>query len=315
MVSRMVTRLRGQVRTDVRACAGSAGRGQSWARRGRGAAGRRAATSRGRGDASCRPSRSAGGRWLDQVDGRQQLVALPQLGAAGGGAGRPSGEGSPVGSAVRRARGLAGDADHGANDISLAAKSWPVTRRSPASAASRVDRILDGGRLARAVGPKQGEHGGRLDVEGDAVEDEMVAVGLAQTLGDDHAARWRHAGTSKPLVVQDSWRQYGTTLASRQATMAQRSPSSVFSASSSLAIQSAFCADHTLAFRDEVGLGEAAVLLLAHGPLERSGGAEVLDGEVLVALGRRVGGDRGGDRGDDRNPDGEAVDLPRSRGR
>ena len=101
-------------------------------------------------------------------------------------------------------RELAGDADR-----ARAPRPARCRRRGRRRAASpRVGgeqrrEDLDRGRLARAVGPEQREHGARLDVEVDPVEDDLVAVGLAEPADGDHGAIlapcWHHV---KPLWCQ-----------------------------------------------------------------------------------------------------------------
>ena len=91
------------------------------------------------------------------------------------------------------------------------ATSWPAICASPPSAAMQRRQDLDGRRLAGAVRAEQGEDRALGDVEVDAVEDDLLAVGLAQADGADgrSGARWPSCRTSRPNAAGASVRCRG----------------------------------------------------------------------------------------------------------
>ena len=77
-------------------------------------------------------------------------------------------------------RELAGEADRGANAVRVAHDVGSVHRCRAAVGAHERAQDVHGGRLAGAVRAEQGGDGARLDREVDAVEHDLLAVGLAQ---------------------------------------------------------------------------------------------------------------------------------------
>ena len=80
--------------------------------------------------------------------------------------------------------------------------SWPAISTSPPSAAMSVDRIWTVVVLPAPFGPEQGVDGALGDREVDAVEDDLLAVGLAQPGGADRGPGTchRHAAPSRAVV-------------------------------------------------------------------------------------------------------------------
>ena len=79
--------------------------------------------------------------------------------------------------------------------------SWPATSGLALLAAGEGRERVDGGALARAVGPEQGVHGAGRDLEVEAVQGERVAVPLAQPAGDERGRRGGR-GHAAPNVVR-----------------------------------------------------------------------------------------------------------------
>jgi hypothetical protein len=80
---------------------------------------------------------------------------------------------------------LAGDADGGADRVGVRGQVVPRDPNLPGVGLDQGRQDLHGGGLAGAVGAEQREDGARRDGEVDAVQDEVVAVGLAQS-GDGY---------------------------------------------------------------------------------------------------------------------------------
>lgn len=84
---------------------------------------------------------------------------------------------------------LPGDADRGTHAVRGGGDGMARHLGLAAVGGDERGEDLDGGGLAGAVRPEQGEHGSGRDVQIDAVEDGVVAVRLAQTDGGDRGRR------------------------------------------------------------------------------------------------------------------------------
>jgi hypothetical protein len=106
----------------------------------------------------------------------------------------------PAGEQLVYGRELTGDADGGADGVGLGLHVVAGHQDLAAAGRDQGGEDLDGGGLAGAVGPEQGEDGALGDGQVDAVQDGLVTKGLAQAgdLDGWGAGLLRHAPMLEP---------------------------------------------------------------------------------------------------------------------
>jgi hypothetical protein len=156
--------------------------------------------------------RPSGG--LDQIELLEQLLG-PDLGAGGGEAVQLAHHDqvlAPGQQLVHRRR-LAGQADHGADLVGLRSHIVTVDQGGSAVEAEQGAQDPDDGGFAGAVGAEQRQHGAPLDLQVDALQDLVLAIGLGQVprfdyvVGARHRVFWINAGQADgPLraLIDDS---------------------------------------------------------------------------------------------------------------